>query len=81
MPDDPSCWPDLVPIDDDKMGNDDHDMDHMEKMSRMDGKMTWDDVDAQLEEWIPGQPGGAFRNAIFMTAVTAAGAGVEMFRY
>ena len=50
---------DLGPIDDDKMGHEDHDMDHhdmemMEKMSRMEGQMSWDDVDAQLEEWIPG---------------------------
>ena len=77
---------DLGPMDDDKMGHEDHDgehhdMDKMEKMGKMDGQMTWDDVDEQLAEWIPGQPGGAFRDAIFMTASIAAGAYLQMFRY
>ena len=77
---------DLGPIDDDKMGHEDHgeehlDEEYMEKMRKMDGQMTWDDVDEQLAEWIPGQPGGAFRNAIMMTASVAAGAYLQMFRY
>ena len=73
-------------MDDDKMGHEDHDMDYdhmdkMEKMGRMDGMMTWEDVDEQLAEWIPGQPGSAFRNAIFMTASATASAYLMMFRY
>jgi hypothetical protein len=77
---------DVGPMDDDKMGHEDHgeehlDEEYMEKMGRMDGQMTWDDVDEQLAEWIPGQPGGAFRNAIMMTASVAAGAYLQMFRY
>ena len=33
-----------------------HDIEHhdMEHMSRMEGDWTWEKVDAQLDEWLPG---------------------------
>ena len=96
VPDDPTCQTEVT-IDDTVGGGDatiddagvdpsmkgeEHDEHYdMEHMGKMEGEWTWEKVDAQLDEWLPGQPMGAFRSALMTTVSIATGAYLQQFRY
>ena len=56
----------------DDYGHDGGNYDSMDKMDRMDGKMTWEEVDEQLEEWNFARSG--FTTPIMTNMMLAAGA-------
>jgi hypothetical protein len=55
------------------------DWEMMEKMGKMDGNMSWEEVDEWLDLWMSQRSG--FTTAIMTTVSLAAGAFLELFRY
>jgi len=62
----------------DKDGHDMMDMDKMGRM-RMDGKMSWEEVDEWLDLWLFQETG--WRTAIMTSVSLAAWSFLELFRY